>query len=179
MMDVLSAIRIFGLSENEKNIAVALSGGADSVALLMGLYRLKEELGLTLSALHLNHCLRAEESDRDEAFVKRLCSKLYIPLTVGRADVNAVAEKEGISTELAARQVRYDFFEKNATGVVATAHTADDNLETVIYRLTRATGINGLCGIPARRGIYIRPLLCCAREDIEAFLKENMVRKRL
>lgn len=173
MMDVLSAIRIFGLSENEKNIAVALSGGADSVALLMGLYRLKEELGLTLSALHLNHCLRAEESDRDEAFVKRLCSKLYIPLTVGRADVNAVAEKEGISTELAARQVRYDFFEKNATGVVATAHTADDNLETVIYRLTRATGINGLCGIPARRGIYIRPLLCCAREDIEAFLKEN------
>lgn len=172
-MDVLSAIRLFGIDEKEKNIAVALSGGADSMALLMGLYILKDELQITLSALHLNHCLRAEESDRDEAFVKEACSRLGVPLTVERVDVGAVAQKNGISTELAARQVRYDFFERNATGMVATAHNADDNLETVIYRLTRVTGINGLCSIPERRGIYIRPLLCCSREEIEAFLKEN------
>lgn len=174
-MDILSAIRLFFKEEKEKNIAVALSGGADSMALLMGLYILKDELSIDLSAMHLNHCLRGEESDRDEAFVKEICSRYKIPLCVESADVGAVAQQNGISTELAARQIRYDFFERNAKGLVATAHNADDNLETVIYRLTRVTGINGLCSIPERRGIYIRPLLCCTREEIEVFLKENNI----
>ncbi|MEE0945198.1 MAG: tRNA lysidine(34) synthetase TilS [Acutalibacteraceae bacterium] len=174
-MDVLSAIRSFDFRENEKNIAVALSGGADSMALLTGLYMLKDELGLTLSALHLNHCLRAEESDRDQSFVEDVCKKLGIPLVAQRADVQGVAKRQSISIELAARQVRYDFFSKNAKGMVATAHNADDNLETAIYRLARATGINGLCGIPKRRDIYVRPLLKCTRQEIEAFLSEQGV----
>ncbi len=175
MIDVISAIRGFAFKENEKHVSVALSGGADSMALLVGLNMLKSELGITVSALHLNHCLRGDESLRDEAFVKEQCEKRNIPLICKRVDVAAVAEQKGISIELAARKVRYDFFEKNNAGVVATAHTADDNIETVLYRLTRATGIDGLCGIPARRDVYIRPLLCCERKDIEDFLKEYNV----
>ncbi|MBE6729913.1 MAG: tRNA lysidine(34) synthetase TilS, partial [Ruminococcaceae bacterium] len=175
MTEVISAIRSFKFLDNEKHIAVALSGGADSMALLYGLYMLKEELGITVSALHLNHCLRGEEADRDEAFVRKECKKLGIPLTVKRVDIKAVAKKTGESIELAARNERYRFFEENKGDAVATAHNADDNLETVIYRLTRATGIDGLCGIPSRRDYFIRPLLCCQRKDIEKFLSENGV----
>ncbi len=172
MIDVISAIRAFKFKENEKHITVALSGGADSMALLTGLDMLKDELGITISALHLNHCLRGDEALRDESFVKEQCKIRNIPIICKRVDVAAESEKTGESVELAARKVRYAFFEENRGDAVATAHTNDDNIETVLYRLTRSTGIDGLCGIPARRDFYIRPLLCCERQDIEAFLKE-------
>ena len=145
MSDVLSAIRAFGFKENEKHIAVALSGGADSMALLTGLYMLKDELGISLSALHLNHCLRGEEALRDENFVRKECERLNIPLTVKRENVAEYAAKTGQSIELAAREVRYAFFAESGGQTVATAHNADDNVETVLYRLTRSTGISGLC----------------------------------
>lgn len=175
MMDVLSALRSFTFSENERHIAVAVSGGADSMALLMGLCMLKEELSITLSAVHINHMLRGEESDRDEAFVRKQCKALSIPLTVEKIDVGKIATQKKQSVELAARQTRYDVFEKIECDVIATAHNADDNLETVLFRLSRATGLNGLCGIPERRGKIVRPLLSCSREAVEAFCSENKI----
>ncbi len=175
MSDVLTSIRKFRFNKNEKHIAVALSGGADSMTLFTALFMLKEELGITLSAVHINHMLRGDESDRDEAFVRRTCKKYGVPLSVHRIDVESIAREEKISVELAARNVRYEIFDATECDALATAHNADDNLETVLFRMTRKTGISGLCGIPKRRGKYIRPLLYCSRDEVEKFCRENGV----
>ena len=130
---VLDAIERFSLLENTNKVTVALSGGADSMALLYSLYSLQEAVGINLKAAHLNHLSRGDEAFRDEAFVKEICDKLGIELTVKRVDVPNLAKEQGISTELAARKARYEFLEEVADGgAVATAHTASDNLETVI-----------------------------------------------
>ena len=163
------------LSFNRKNkliqpgdrIICALSGGADSVALLFALYLLKEKLHIDLAAAHFNHGLRGAESDRDEAFVRDFCNRYDIPLFVGSAEVKA--GKKGL--EAAARDARYAFF-KNLDGKIATAHTADDNAETVLLHLVRGTGLKGLGGIMPQNGNVIRPMLSVTRADVEAFLAE-------
>ncbi len=170
---VLNTIKKYDMLKDANSVTVAISGGADSVCLLHILYSLKDELGITLRAAHLNHNLRGEESDRDEQFVRRLCEKFDIPLTVGSADIKTEAEKRGESIELAARNIRYEFLKKNWAGVVATAHTASDNLETVIYNTTRGSGTRGVAGIPPKRDIYIRPLIECTREEVEKYLCKN------
>ncbi len=157
---------------DQESVTVALSGGADSVALLHILYSIKDELGIEVRAAHLNHNLRGEESKRDELFVRELCEKLSVPLAVGSVDVKAEAKK-GESIELAARNIRYEFLKKNSKGAVATAHTASDNLETVIFNTARGSGIKGMSGIPPVRDFYIRPLIECTREEVEAYLSEN------
>ena len=171
--NVLKAIKQFSLIEKGDVITVALSGGADSIALLFSLLSLKDELGITVKAAHLNHMIRGEEAERDQKFVEEICLKNGIELICESQDVPAVSEANHLSLETAARKVRYDFFERVSEGKVATAHTASDNLETVLYNLARGTSIKGLCGIPAKRGIFIRPLLFCTREDIENYCKEN------
>ncbi len=148
-------------------VIVALSGGADSVALLFALYLLKEKLGIQLEAAHFNHHLRAEESDRDEAFVRNLCDRYDIPLHVGGGEVKA--GKKGL--EAAARDARYGFF-KTLNGKIATAHTADDNAETILMHLVRGTGLKGLGGITPIHGNLIRPMLTVTRRENEAFLEE-------
>ncbi len=150
-----------------ETVICAVSGGADSVALLFGMYLLREKLGVSLEAAHFNHGLRGEESDRDEAFVRQLCDRLEIPLHLGRGRVTA--GKKGL--EAAARDARYGFFE-SLPGKIATAHTADDNLETVLMHLIRGTGLKGLGGIAPVRGRYIRPMLTVTRHRVEAFLEE-------
>ena len=164
---VRNYLREHGLSGR---ILVALSGGADSTALLLSL----QACGCELAAAHLNHCLRGSESDRDEDFVRALCARLGVPLTVERADVRAHAAAQGCGIEEAARSLRYAFLERAADAVgadwIATAHTADDNLETVLFHLTRGTGTRGMAGIPPRRGRIIRPLLGATRTEIEAYL---------
>lgn len=176
---IRSAIAEFGMTDGARTVTAALSGGADSVSLLRALKALEEELGVSVRACHLNHCLRGEESDADERFCAELCKRLSVPLEIARIDVSALREKHE-SVEEAARRVRYEFFrevtEKAGDGaVIATAHTASDNAETVLFNLTRGTGASGLCGIPPVRrseGLtVIRPLLWCARADVEAFLK--------
>ncbi len=157
------------------DVTVALSGGADSVALLVALIELKEELKITLSAFHLNHMLRSEEADRDESFVRELCKRYNIPLTVCRENIKEIAKARGESIELCARNVRYELYKKHSKGVVATAHTMSDNLETVIYNLVRGSGIKGLTGIPPVRDNIVRPLIDCSREEVEAFLKERNI----
>lgn len=160
------------LLESGAHIVCAVSGGADSVAMLHVLHTLRQELSLTLSAAHYNHHLRGAESDRDEAFVRALCRQLDIPLTVSGGDVRAYAVQSGRSVEEAARSLRYAFLE-GLGPTVATAHTADDNLETVLLNLTRGTSLRGLCGIPPKRERIVRPMLCLTRREIEAYLTEN------
>lgn len=156
------------------HVIAGLSGGADSVCLLRALYELSEELKISLSAVHVNHCLRGDESDRDEDFCRRLCGSLGIELSVYRVDVMGECSRSGSSVETAARQLRYECFEKEQEkyplSKIATAHNKCDSSETVIFNITRGTGIKGICGIPYVRGSIIRPLLDCERSEIEAFL---------
>ena len=154
------------LSPGDKVIA-AVSGGADSVAMLFALYLLRDELGITLEAAHFNHHLRGAESDRDEAFVTDFCGRYCIPLHLGSGRI--VSGKKGL--EAAARDARYAFL-RRLPGKVATAHTADDNAETVLMRLIRGTGLKGLGAIAPVSGNVIRPMLTVTRDDVEAFLEE-------
>ena len=148
-------------------VTCAISGGADSVALLFALYLLKDKLNIQLSAAHFNHHLRGEESQRDENFVRDFCDRYDIPLTVGHGTI--VPGKKGL--EAAARDARYAFL-RSLPGKIATAHTADDNAETVLMHLVRGTGLKGLGGIAPVNGNVIRPMLTCTRQDVEDFCAE-------
>ncbi len=159
----------YRMLEPGEPVLVALSGGADSVALLRALLA----LGYPVCAFHLNHCLRGAESGRDEAFCRALCEKLHVPLTVERIDVGAKARAAGEGVEAMARRIRYERLAAAAQGIkIATAHTADDNLETMLFHLTRGTGPKGLAGIPPVRGNIIRPLIGVERAQVEAYLAE-------
>lgn len=169
-----TVLRYNMLSKGDSVIA-AVSGGADSIALLHALGKLREKLGIILYACHINHNLRGEESLRDENFVRNFCATMDIPLTVFSIDVKSNVEKHE-SIEERARKMRYSCFEelcreKNAK--LATAHTASDNAETVFINILRGTGTKGLSGIPPVRGNIIRPILRCTREDIEHYCEKN------
>jgi tRNA(Ile)-lysidine synthase len=154
-------------------ILVALSGGRDSMCLLTVLEHLAPKLGLTLSAAHYNHGLRGEEAERDQAFVEGWCQSHGIPLVCGRGDVAAEATRLGQGLEETGRQMRYEFLQRVAQGlgaaVIATAHHREDQAETVLLHLVRGAGLQGLTGIPPKRGNIIRPLLWEARQEIEAY----------
>lgn len=177
----LSEVRRFSdenrLLQNGDKVIVALSGGADSVALLHILISLKEEYGIEIHAAHYNHGIRGEEADHDERFAQKLCRDWEIPFHCDRADVPAIASEKGESVELIGRKLRYLFFESVACDFggakIATAHHRDDNAETVLWNLTRGAGLAGLAGIPVRRGDIIRPLLCLSRSEIEDYCREN------
>ncbi len=164
---VLSFCREQGLLERGSRVICAVSGGADSMALVWCLYLLREPLELTISAAHFNHGLRGGESDRDEEFVRRFCADYGIGLTVGRGQIRA----QGRGLEDAARRARYAFLESLEPGArIATAHTADDNAETVLLHLLRGAGLRGLGGIAPSRGRVIRPMLSVTRREVEEFL---------
>ena len=168
MLNKLGAfIRQYDLIQRGDTVICAVSGGADSVALLWGLYLLKDRLGITLAAAHLNHSLRGDESDRDEAFVRTFCQDYQIPCYVEKKQV--IAGPKGL--EAAAREARYSFF-ATLPGKIATAHTADDNAETVMLHLVRGTGLKGLGAIAPVNGQVIRPMLGITRREVLEFLEE-------
>lgn len=172
MLNKLTAfIRAQNMIRPGQHIVCAVSGGADSVALLFGLYLLREKLDFSLSAAHFNHHLRGEESDRDEAFVRDFCHRFDIPLHVGGG--NVTPGPKGL--EAAAREARYAFL-RSLSGTIATAHTADDNAETILLHLVRGTGLKGLCGITPVGENLIRPMLTVTRAEVEAFLEEYHLR---
>ncbi len=173
LASVKSAVKRHNMLVEGASVTVALSGGADSVALLNCLLSLRDELHITVSAAHLNHCLRGLESDRDEQFVRDLCQKLNVPLMCEKADVMSVAKSQGLSIEFAARKVRYEFLERVSSGVIATAHTASDNIETVLHNMARGTGLAGICGIPPKRDRFIRPLINVTRLEVEQYCEQN------
>ncbi len=158
-------------------VGVAVSGGADSVALLLLLFQLRAELGLVVAAVHFNHRLRGKASDSDEKFVAELAHKLGVALHVGHADVAAKAKREKANLEDAARRARYAFFarlaEQGIVDVVTTAHTMDDQAETVLAHILRGTGIAGLAGIHRMAGCVVRPLLAMRRAELREFLRQR------
>lgn len=176
-MDFLEKVRSAAadhkMTEKGDAVVAALSGGADSVSLLYALKELSGELGITVSACHINHHLRGEESDSDMRFCEELCGRLGIPLTVREAEVGSMQLKHE-SLEECARRVRYDFFAEVSAGKkLATAHTANDSAETVLLNLMRGTGLKGLCGIPPVRGNIIRPLIYCTRDEVEEYCRSR------
>lgn len=154
-----------------ETVCCALSGGADSVCLLRCLLALAAPMQFQVIAIHINHQLRGEESERDAAFCEQLCWTLGVPLQVVRCDVTTYAHQHRCSIETAARECRYQAFAAVRADHIATAHTASDNLETMLHRVIRGSGLRGLAGIPPVRERYIRPLLAVTRTEVEAFLE--------
>ncbi|MDD5937888.1 MAG: tRNA lysidine(34) synthetase TilS [Clostridiales bacterium] len=160
-------------------VLCAVSGGADSMCLL---HLLSRREGITLHAAHFDHALRGAESDADAQFVRDWCAEHGIPFHLGRGDVAAEAAAAGQGIEETARELRYAFLQETAreigADVIATAHNADDNAETLLFHLARGTGLQGLSGIPPRRGNVVRPLLTTSRAEILAYLEEYGVPHR-
>ena len=184
---VLTYIRKHTLLKAGDRVGVAVSGGADSVALLRLLLELRSEIGIVLSVVHFNHQLRGKESDKDEEFVAQLACQSRLELRCDRGDVAGFAAAKHLSLEAAARKMRYEFFRRlllqAALDRIATAHTLDDQAETVLLRVTRGAGSRGLAGIypqlpvslpakPDRPPAIVRPLLSVQRRDLEAYLSE-------
>lgn len=161
----------------EKSVLVALSGGADSVALLHIMQEISAEFGFLVYAAHINHGLRGASAARDAEFSETLCEKLGIKCFVNNADVRGYAKACGIGEEAAGRAIRYDFFteimRKYGIECTATAHHKNDNAETILMNFMRGSTVGGLCGIPYRRGKYIRPLLDVTRGEIEKYCEEH------
>lgn len=170
----MQAVEEYSLIDFGDKIIIALSGGADSVSLLDFLYSIKEKYSLALYAAHVNHNLRGDEAKYDEKFCKILCKKYGIDLFIKDVDVNALAKQNKISTELCGRNVRYEFFNELSLRLgakIATAHTASDNAETLIFNIARGTSVAGISAIAPRRGNIIRPLIKATRADVEAYCK--------
>ena len=180
---VKETINKYNMIEKGDRILVAVSGGPDSVTLLHVLNMLKDELNISLVIAHVNHMLRDKESDGDEEYVKGLGNKFNIPVNTCRVDVDKYAREKGVSTEVAGREIRYDFFRevsiKEGCNKVAVAHNANDQVETFMMRLFRGSGIYGLRGIDAVRDNIIRPLIDVDRSSIEKFCEEMNVDTRL
>jgi tRNA(Ile)-lysidine synthase len=161
--------------ESGEKLLVAASGGADSTALLLALHSLAAEHRIDLYAAHLNHGLRGAAADADQRFVASLCARLGIPLVAARWDARARLRRRGLSGEKGLRVLRREFLTAAAkrvgAGAIATAHTADDQLETMLLRLARGTGLRGLGAMRPRAGAWIKPLLAATRRDVEADLR--------
>ena len=166
-----AAIRRYDMVKPGDTVICAVSGGADSMALLWGMFLLKEKLGIRVECAHFNHSLRGGESDRDAEFVRNFCDFHDIKLHLATGTV--VPGPKGL--EAAARDARYAFL-KRLNGTVATAHTADDNAETVLMHLLRGSGLRGLGGVTPKSEGLIRPMLDVTRAEVEEFLRENYIR---
>jgi len=170
---VVSYIQQHHLLLHDNRIILAVSGGADSVALLLILH----ELGYKIKVAHCNFHLRGAESNRDANFVRKLCERLHVHCQVKDFNTETYAYTHGLSIEMAARELRYAWFEeyrqKCGFDCIAVAHHRDDNAETILLNLLRGTGIKGLCGIRPRNGHVIRPLLCLSRREIETYLQKR------
>ncbi len=168
---VINTIKNNNLINKGDSIVIGLSGGADSVFLTLILNEIKDEFQLNLKAVHINHMLRGEESNRDMNFCESFCKKLNIPFCAKQFDVETEAKKRGLGIEEAAREIRYECFEREANGgKIATAHNLDDVAETLLFNITRGSGVAGLCSIPIKRDNIIRPIIEISRQEIEEYL---------
>jgi len=170
----LETVKEYRLLNPGETVLVAVSGGADSIALLYLMDYYREKFGCTLHVAHLNHMIRKKDADLDVRFVQSLARDLKIPITVEAIDVQVLAKETKVGVEAAAREARYSFFDRVAEKIgadkIAVGHTADDNVETFLMRLVRGAGLKGLCGIPPRRGRVVRPLIKIWRKEIENYV---------
>ena len=169
-----------GMAKNT-SILVGFSGGADSRALLDLLIKYASDSGASVFAAHVNHGIRGKEADRDEEFCRKVADSYGIPCFVHRVDIPTIAKESGKSVELCARDERYAFFARimreNSIPLLATAHNANDNLETMLFNLARGSGLSGLCGIPHTRacesGLLIRPILLMSKDEVLGYCANN------
>ena len=181
---ILEIIKKYNLIENEDKIVVGVSGGPDSITLLNILKNIKESkyINFEIVVCHINHMIR-QEAIGDEEYVKKYCKDNNIECYVKRIEVEKMAETQKIGTEEAGRKARYEFFneilEKTNSNKIATAHTANDNAETVLMNIIRGSGTTGVKGIEAKRDNLIRPLIESTREEIEDYCKENNLNPRI
>ncbi|MCI9273797.1 MAG: tRNA lysidine(34) synthetase TilS [Clostridiales bacterium] len=170
-----SAYRVieqYGMLPQGSSVVVGFSGGADSTALMHFLWRLSQKRNIFITAAHVNHCLRGEDSQQDEQFVRNWCGQRGIPLCVKQVDLKREAQILGCGLEECGREIRYAFFQQLAgerNAVIATAHTLSDSVETILLHLAQGSGIRGLAGIPPVRENIIRPLIETTREEVEQY----------
>ncbi|MBU3093678.1 tRNA lysidine(34) synthetase TilS [Clostridium sp. CM028] len=181
---VMDFIKENSMFDKGDKVIVAFSGGPDSTCLLYILNNFKEELGITLIGAHLNHCLRGDESDKDQEYAKEICESLNIDFYSEKVDVHRISKEKNLSCEMAGREARYEFFEqlmvKLNANKVALAHNANDQAETILMRIMRGTGIEGIVGIrPVRDKIYVRPILRLSRKKIEKYCLNNNINPRI
>ena len=178
-LEALDVFTIAPLIDRADRVVIAYSGGADSQLLLRLLSPYLKDRGKDVLCAHVNHMIRGDEAFADEEKCVRWAESAGVPIRVKRADVPALARSSGTGIEETARNVRYAFFESlrgelGGNTLIATAHNADDNLETVIFNMMRGAGLRGMCGIPAvRDGVYIRPLLLCTGDEIREYCRDN------
>ncbi len=179
---VQETIRRYQMLQAGERVLVAVSGGADSVGLLHLLCALSDELGIELAVAHLNHQLRGEQADQDEAYVRRLCADWGLPCYVTGENVGEQARRKGLSLEEAGRCARYEYFstlaDQHGFDRVALGHTATDRVETLLINLLRGSGLHGLRSIPPVRGIFIRPLIANRREAIAEYCEQQSLDPR-
>lgn len=170
--NVKNTIKQYSLISTGERVLIAFSGGSDSTALLHILYELSKKLNFTIAAAHVNHCLR-DTAQRDMDFAENLCKKLDIPFYSKICNIKKEAAQHKMSEEVYARKIRYEFFESLGFDKIATAHNKNDSAETILFHFLRGSSINGLSGIPYRRGNIIRPLLNVNKHEIEKFCHDN------
>ncbi|MCL2360484.1 MAG: tRNA lysidine(34) synthetase TilS [Defluviitaleaceae bacterium] len=174
---VRKTIHKYNMLTSGDRVVVGLSGGADSVSLLSVLMALRNELQLTIYAVHINHNLRGEAARQDEGLARALCEDLGVSFFVYQADVRSFADVHRLGIEEAGRKLRYQYLHQAMVELgaqkIVVGHNSDDNAETVLLNLFRGTGLKGLCGIPPVNGVVIRPLLEVSRHEIEAYVDKN------
>lgn len=173
---IRNSIERYGMLPSGASVVAAVSGGSDSMVLLNVLNLLKDEIGFTLCAAHVNHCLRGEAADSDQRFVEEKCREMGVPVHVLKIDVAAKAKESGESFEECARRIRYEFF--NSLGedmIIATAHNLSDKIETFLFNFSRGSTLRGLCSIPSKRENIIRPLIDCTKQEILEYCEKNSI----
>lgn len=177
---VLNFVKQNKIFEYGDSVILGVSGGADSICMLYVLCELKDLLGLTLNVVHVNHHIRGKEAQRDADYVNSICLSLGVEFVQIDVDVPEIAKANGMSEEEAGRYARYQAFydmaSKYGAQKIAVAHNLNDNSETVLFNLFRGTGIKGLTGIPFKREMIVRPLLCCTRDEIEDYLSSRNIK---
>jgi len=180
---VSATISRYNMFPLRSRVLVAVSGGADSLALLHVLYCLRNKYALSLWVAHLNHQIRGQTADDDQAYVGKVASGLNLEYISGSVDVRGLARRHGGGLEQAARKARYQFLEKTAERLsltrIAVGHTASDQAETVLMRLIRGSGVEGLAGIPPVRGVIVRPLIEVYRQDTVEYCRSKYLAPRL
>ena len=180
---ILQTIEKFDMLSFNDRILIGLSGGPDSVTLLNVLLSFKKKYNLSFFIAHLDHMLRGEESDKDVSFVKNLAQELGLLCEVKSCNLKEIVQKEHLSLEETAREYRYKFYYETAKKIqankIALGHNADDQVETVLMRFLRGSGLEGLMGIPPVRGKIIRPLIECSREEIEEYCQDHKIGYRI
>ena len=182
-----NTIKNYSMVSKGDRLLLCISGGPDSVAMLYAFNTIAKWMQLKLFIAHMNHSLRAAESDRDQEYVERIARSLNIPITCSKENTAELSKIDKLSIETAARKLRYNFFvhtaKKLGIDIIATAHTKDDQAETVLMRVIRGAGLRGLCGIPVKNNIkgigIIRPLIDVPRKDVLSFLASKKIKSRI